>query len=336
MTWRRIMPPHRPAERAFLFVSPEADTHDEHLDSSPVTAAMNPPDESSAPRDGPPSEGLRRSGETGSTEAAEAALRSIVEHLRSSESLLCITGAGISADSGLPTYRGVGGLYDRGPTADGMPVEVALSGPVMATRPEVTWRYLHELERPCRRARFNRAHEVLALLEQELPRMWVLTQNVDGFHRAAGSHNVIEIHGNLHELRCTGRACPYSETVRDFAGLADLPRCPRCGRTIRPNVVLFEEALPPEPLAILDRELSRDFDLVLSVGTSSLFPYIAAPVIQAAMRGKPTVEINPGRTELSRLVTVRLAERAAPALDRIWTRYRGGAGSGEPRRSAGD
>jgi hypothetical protein len=110
-------------------------------------------------------------------------------------SALFITGAGISADSGLPTYRGIGGLYEDATTEEGIAIEDALSGDMLRERPEVCWKYIHQIERACRGATWNRAHEVLALMEGRYERTWVLTQNVDGFHRRAGSKNVIEIPG---------------------------------------------------------------------------------------------------------------------------------------------
>ncbi|MBN1612305.1 MAG: NAD-dependent protein deacylase, partial [Polyangiaceae bacterium] len=114
---------------------------------------------------------------------SESDLDQVTGWLEVARRVLFITGAGISADSGLPTYRGVGGLYNRGVTEDGMAIEEALSGDVFSSRPEVTWRYLRQIEAACRDATCNRAHNVIALLERGPREIWVLTQNVDGFHR---------------------------------------------------------------------------------------------------------------------------------------------------------
>jgi NAD-dependent deacetylase len=237
--------------------------------------------------------------------------------VRRADSVLFITGAGISADSGLPTYRGVGGLYEDRSTDDGVPIEVALSGPFFRRRPEITWKYLLQIERACRAASFNRGHEVVAQLERRLPRVWTFTQNVDGLHRAAGARNVIDIHGDLHRLRCTG--CDAGRTVADYSGLPDLPTCERCGSIVRPDVVLFEEMLPLDKFEQFRREFDRGFDVVFSVGTSSLFPYIVEPVYRAREMGVPTVEINPGETEVSGLVDHRIRAGAAESLDALWT-----------------
>ncbi|TKD05038.1 NAD-dependent deacylase [Polyangium fumosum] len=232
------------------------------------------------------------------------------------QSALFITGAGISAASGIPTYRGVGGLYgDRG-TDEGMPIEKALSGPMFRRSPELTWKYIHQIEQACRGAAPNAAHVALSRLEARLPRSWVLTQNVDGFHRAAGSRNVIDIHGDIHRLHCTG--CTFTEVVQDYAHLAPCPRCTSCEEVLRPDVVLFGEMLPMAKLEVLQRELDRGFDVVVSVGTSSLFPYIAEPVLDAARHGTPTIEVNPEPTVISHAVALRLPMGAVEALEGIW------------------
>jgi NAD-dependent deacetylase len=247
-----------------------------------------------------------------------AVLDRVSEVFARARSALFVTGAGISADSGLPTYRGIGGLYEGATTDEGLAIEDALSGDMLRDRPEMCWKYIHQIERACRGATWNRAHEVLALMEGRYERTWVLTQNVDGFHRRAGSNNVIEIHGDVHKLACT--RCAYRDSVEDFAALSIPPRCPDCGALVRPEVVLFGEMLPPAAVADLERELGRGFDLVVSIGTTSVFPYIAAPVVLARRAGRDTVEINPGTTEVSHVVAHRIRNRAAVTLDAIWRR----------------
>jgi NAD-dependent deacetylase len=242
-------------------------------------------------------------------EAAEALARA--------RRVLVITGAGISADSGLPTYRGIGGLYESADTADGVPIEEALSGRMMATRPELCWRYIHQIESSCRGARPNAAHEALARMENGFQRFTVLTQNIDGFHRDAGSRDLIEIHGNLRELYCT--ACGAGRCVSSFAGLAIPPRCEECHGLLRPRVVLFGEMLPTAALDRLYAAVDEGLDAVISIGTTSVFPYIAGPMVTAARLGLPTVEINPGESEISSLVRYRIRERAALAVPRLRT-----------------
>ena len=242
----------------------------------------------------------------------------VISFLRGARSILFITGAGISADSGLPTYRGIGGLYEEADTPEGIPIEEALSGEMMRSRPDVTWKYIHQIESSSRGASYNRAHAVLAAAESRFERVLVLTQNVDGLHRKAGSRNVVDIHGDVHDLLCT--ACEYRTTVADYSELPPLPRCPGCGAHLRPDVVLFGELLPLEKVEALERETRRGFDVVFSIGTTSVFPYIARPVLEAKLRRKATVEINPGETLVSSEVDVRLPMRAAEACDALWER----------------
>ena len=248
--------------------------------------------------------------------------------LAGSRSILFITGAGVSADSGLPTFRGSGGLYNIDCSEDGLPIERALAGDILRDYPELTWKYLAQIERLCRGARPNRAHEIIAEMERHFERVWTLTQNITGFHRLAGASNVIDIHGDLHNLWCI--RCRYRQTVPDYSGLSLPPRCPKCQTILRPDVVLFGETLPLEKLLPLFLELDRGFDLVFTVGTSSAFTYVAEPVRMAAQLGQPTIEINPETTEVSDLVDIRLPMRAAPALDAIWQTYRRQAASRTP------
>src|SRR5262245_9031029 len=242
-----------------------------------------------------------------------------VDLLRGSRSILIITGAGLSADSGLPTYRGIGGLYEQGVTEEGFRIEQLLSGHAIEVRPDLTWKYLLQIERACRDAAPNKGHEVIAAMESHFERAWVLTQNVDGFHRRAGSRNLIDIHGDLHRIRCM--RCSYKQEVADYSAFSIPPRCPNCRGVIRPDVVLFGERLPAQQLATYQTQTARGFDLVISIGTTSIFPYISASVLDAYHFRKPSIEINPGETDVTEFVTVKIRLGAAAALDAIWNRY---------------
>lgn len=248
----------------------------------------------------------------------EATVDQVATALRGARRVLFITGAGVSADSGLPTYRGVGGLYDSGDTEDGVSIEDALSGTMMRTNPALCWRYIAQIEQASRGAEPNAAHRIIADLERHCE-VVVLTQNVDGLHARAGSHDLIEIHGNVHILSCTD-CDDYRERVADYSGLDIPPRCPRCRGWVRPGVVLFGEMLPQAAIARLIDACARPFDLVFSIGTTSVFPYIAAPVVEQVRAGRPAVEINPGQSEVSRRVTWRLRARAADAMEALASR----------------
>jgi NAD-dependent deacetylase len=253
------------------------------------------------------------------TDQQAGKIEQVVKLLKNCKSILFITGAGISADSGLPTYRGIGGLYNDKLTEDGIPVEMALAGETLERRPEITWKYLSQIEKNCRSARFNRGHEVIAEMEKHFERVWVLTQNIDGFHDAAGSRNIIDIHGDMHKLVCT--KCGWRSTIKDFSEIDIPPLCPKCKKIARPEVVFFGEMLPYDKLQVLSRELRRGFDIYFSVGTTSVFPYIQQPFFYAKSCGRPTVEINPTDTEISHIVDIKISLRAKEALEAIWSRY---------------
>jgi len=242
--------------------------------------------------------------------------------LRTSSRVYVVTGAGVSADSGLPTYRGIGGLYTGGGTDEGIPIETAISGPMMARNPALPWKYLAQIERACRGARPNRAHEIIAAMQDRFD-VWVLTQNIDGLHHAAGSRQVIDIHGDLRRLYCT--ACGRREEVDDYSSLGALPpACPDCGALVRPDVVLFGERLSSVKYDAMIGVWEESFDIVFSVGTTSVFAYIAQPVLYARRFGVPTVEINPGGSHVSHLVDYRIEAGAAETMELIWSMYNGG------------
>ncbi len=248
----------------------------------------------------------------------ETAIDKITGLLAKSQRVLFMTGAGVSADSGLPTYRGVGGLYNDESTDEGLSIEQALSGQVFAVRPDITWKYLSQIEHNCRGALPNAAHLAIAELEQWIPHVLVFTQNIDGLHRKAKSTHIIEIHGNLQELLCT--ECDFKEQVEDFDGRSLPPRCPECGSVLRPKVVLFGEALPTVAMQRFMAALEQGFDMVFIIGTSGVFPYIAEPVAWCARAGIPTVEINPIHTRISQHVAFHLPLGAAHAMEAILAR----------------
>jgi NAD-dependent deacetylase len=259
--------------------------------------------------------------------------------------VLFVTGAGISADSGLPTYRGIGGLYNSNLTPEGFSIEQCLSASMFASKPAITWKYMIQIAESVFHSEPNDAHFAIAELEDEFAKrggkVVVLTQNVDGYHVQAGSQNVIEIHGNLYELFCTNFKCDWSDDLgKDFLPNSDSvnqtgrdvliarlekmkeklpPCCPECGAVIRPRIVLFEESLPREALENFSVEFDNGngFDLVISVGTSAMFPYITLPIYEAIKHGKRTVDINPVANNLSRMVDIHIEQTAAKTFRQI-------------------
>jgi len=244
----------------------------------------------------------------------------IVQAMSRARRLLFITGAGMSADSGLPTYRGRDGIYRaQQTTLHGLTIEQALSGPMLRARPEITWHYLLELEKTSRHAVPNRGHHVIAEMDGYFDAVWVLTQNVDGLHQRAGSRNVLDVHGSLHALECM--RCGQQTTTRDYSNLTLPPRCSECEGPIRPQIVLFEEELPYDKFSRLWYEFGAGFDLIFSIGTSSMFEYIVEPVRVGRQMGITTVEINPEVTTISSEVDIKIGAGAATVLASIWERY---------------
>ena len=237
--------------------------------------------------------------------------------LRHANRILIITGAGLSADSGLPTYRGVGGLYN-GRTDDGLPIEMALSGPMLRRDPALCWKYIAQLGSACLGGQPNAAHYAIAQLQRYKPECWVLTQNVDGYHRAAGSppERLIEIHGNLAPLYC--QSCGAEDPqLSEHLQRPLPPLCRQCHGVLRPPVVLFEEMLPELALNVLYEEMAKGFDAVLSIGTTASFPYIHEPMLRTRVAGGFTAEINPSSTDHSMQMDAFLRCKALDVMESL-------------------
>jgi NAD-dependent deacetylase len=202
-----------------------------------------------------------------------------------------LTGAGISAESGIPTFRdALTGLW-----AKFSPEELA-TPEAFERDPETVWSWYEWRRQLIRQAQPNAGHLALVELARRVPRLTLVTQNIDGLHQRAGSPGVLEYHGNILRDRCTVEqiVANRSEDTRR----AGLPRCAACGGLLRPDVVWFGEAIPAGPMA-LAAAAAEDCDVFLSVGTSSLV-YPAAGLAEVALRRRATlIEINPNATDLS-------------------------------------
>ena len=206
--------------------------------------------------------------------------------LTSEDRVFVLTGAGISAESGLATFRGSGGLWN------GYRVEEVATPEAWEADPELVWRFYSRRRRDAMGAEPNAAHRVLARLEEEMgERIYVCTQNVDDLHERAGSRRVHHMHGDLFRSRCVRCEAPFAD--REFyETAAELPRCEACGAPVRPHIVWFGEI----PLAMdeISRELGRA-TVLLVVGTSgSVYP--AAGFVQMArQRGIGRIYVGPER-----------------------------------------
>ena len=229
------------------------------------------------------------------------------DHLRTGAPLVVLTGAGVSAESGLATFRGPEGMWEGR-----NPMELA-SPDAFRADPLTVWRFYDWRRRQALKARPNPAHLALAAWERTRGEFTLITQNVDGLHERAGSRNVVRLHGSLWRLRCTADQREFDDIREDLRPLP--PKC-ECGGMLRPGVVWFGESLPAQAIERADRA-SRAAALVLVIGTSSLvYPAAALPQV-ARSAGAYVVEVNPEPTPLSPQVDERLAGPAGeivPAL----------------------
>lgn len=234
--------------------------------------------------------------------------QTLTQKLRDASHVAVLTGAGISAESGVPTFReaqtGLWAQYD--------PQELA-TPQAFGRNPQLVWDWYAWRRGLISQAAPNPGHYALAKLESRLPRFTLITQNVDGLHQRAGSQRVIALHGNIMETKCFDRdhlvtSWPQSEERP--------PRCPTCGSLLRPNVVWFGENLPAAALQTAV-SAAQSCDLFLSVGTSALVQPAASLPLIAVEHGAILVEINPQTTQITRWVDYALTGAAGEVLPRL-------------------
>lgn len=194
--------------------------------------------------------------------------------------IVVLTGAGVSVASGIAPFRGPGGMWtDRD-------IERCATAHALREHPQVVWDAFAELRRSARVTEPNATHFALAELEKHRPNTMVLTQNIDGLHQAAGSHNVIELHGNIHRTRCCKcRVKPYQDETVEYR------KCPKCGGALRYDIVLFEENLDSNDMTRSYEALSR-CDLFIAAGTSGIVWPSAGFAEIALQAGARTVLVN--------------------------------------------
>ncbi|AEH24327.1 NAD-dependent protein deacetylase [Pyrococcus yayanosii] len=230
--------------------------------------------------------------------------------LARSKFAIAFTGAGISAESGVPTFRGKDGLWMRY-----RPEELA-TPEAFSRNPRLVWDFYKWRMKLIAKARPNRAHYALAKLEEMGILKAVITQNVDDLHREAGTKNLIELHGNIFRVRCT--SCDYRENLKESCSLEEflreeLPKCPNCGSLLRPDVVWFGEPLPEEELSEAFK-LARRADLILVIGTSGLvYPAAYIPYI-VKENGGIVIEINVEESALTPIADIFLRGKAGEVM----------------------
>jgi NAD-dependent deacetylase len=245
--------------------------------------------------------------------ALDALIEQAAAALRKARHVCVLTGAGISAESGIPTFRdALTGLWEKFNPED-------LATPEAFERdPQFVWNWYEYRRELILKAEPNPGHHALAELARLVPSLTLVTQNVDGLHQRAGSRGVLEYHGNILRDRCTVEQIVADRSEDSRRGM---PRCAACGGLLRPDVVWFGEAIPVGPM-VAAAESARNCDLFLSIGTSSMV-YPAAGLAEAALyAGAQVVEINPDRTELSDAATLVLGGPSGIVLPRLLARLR--------------
>lgn len=209
-------------------------------------------------------------------------------------SVTVLTGAGVSAESGVPTFRDAqSGLWARY-----APEELA-TPEAFRRDPRLVWEWYEWRKALVAAAKPNPGHLALVELERVVDDFTLITQNVDGLHAAAGSRSIIELHGNIGRVKCVGQG----HIVDQWDEVSSLPpKCPRCDSLLRPDVVWFGESLPSEALSRAFQAAQR-CELFLCVGTSAVVQPAATLPLTAARQGAVTVEINPEPTPISDLMS---------------------------------
>lgn len=224
---------------------------------------------------------------------------------------VCVsTGAGMSKESGLDTFRGDDGLWSK------VNVQEMATPEAFQRDPEKVWEWYRHRRRQLNQVEPHDGHRVLAFWESQLDDFTIVTQNIDGLHHRAGSQRVLELHGRLDVVRCT--YCDYNAQTLDDLGPD--PACPLCQKRLRPGVVWFGEPLPQENLYAAFAA-AQQCDVFLVIGTSGVVQPAASLVDVAKTYGARVVEINPNPTEFSRMADVAVrtgCRQALTAIDAAW------------------
>ncbi len=234
----------------------------------------------------------------------------LIQRLKNSDTVVILTGAGVSAESGVPTFRGEEGLWKKM-----NPQELASVNGFMRN-PELVWEWYQYRRQLMRQVEPNPGHYAIADMEKQFPRVVLITQNIDGLHARAGSSGILELHGNIARNKCLDCGLPFSEEI-DLRN--DLPRC-SCGGMIRPDVVWFGEMLPQNVIqqAFLAAEQA---DVFFSVGTSAVVQPAASLPLIASRAGAYVVEVNLEPTPLTPTADLFLPGKSGEIFPQIVEQY---------------
>jgi len=231
--------------------------------------------------------------------------------ITNSNRVTVLTGAGISAESGVPTFRGINGMWRNYQVTD------VATPQAFAKDPELVWEFYNWRRNLISKVTFNPGHKALVELENHVNDFTLITQNVDGLHREAGSKRLLEIHGNLWVVRCTKCGMLTMDRSKD---MGRFPKCAKCGGLLRPNVVWFGESLNPD---ILGKAIdaARNCELMLIVGTSAMVQPAASLAFKAKAAGAVLAEINIEMTPQSGQMDFVLTGKAGEILPMLIETY---------------
>lgn len=231
----------------------------------------------------------------------------LVRRIRAAKTASVLTGAGVSAESGVPTFRGTDGVWSK------------YDWRALATRegflrdPRLVWEWYQLRQIAIAKAKPNAAHAAIADMERHFESFAVLTQNIDGLHARAGSRKIVELHGNIWRMRCErdGRIITIDEPVKDIPPLCS------CGEFLRPDVVWFGEQLPEEAVEEAS-DIARASDVMFVVGTSAVvYPAAALPIITKNSGGM-IIEVNTEPTDVSAYADQSIMGRAGEVMPVLW------------------
>lgn len=232
----------------------------------------------------------------------------LIERLSNAKSVCVLTGAGVSAESGVPTFRGADGLWSKF-----KPEELANFN-AFIRNPTLVWEWYSYRKKVIKEVKPNPAHYALVALEQRVPDFTLVTQNVDGLHARAGSKRILELHGNIERSYCIDCRAFANDIVLGVS--KEPPCCSHCGGLLRPDVVWFGEMLPE---GVFERALSaaRRCDVFLCLGTSAVVYPAASLPFEALEQGAYVVEINQEYTDLSSRVQETILGKAGVIMPQL-------------------
>ncbi len=232
-------------------------------------------------------------------------LTSIIQQSRHG---VVLTGAGISAESGVPTFRGNEGIWEKF-----RPEDLATMSAFIANS-KLVWEWYNWRRDLIRQVKPNAGHYALVELAKWFPSFTLITQNVDNLHRLAGSENILEIHGNMLRNKCVD--CAQAIELENEVDPSAIPRCPACGGKVRPDVVWFGEMLPEEAIDAAF-EAAEQADIFFSIGTSALVHPAATLPVVAKRHGAVLVEINLDETPLTGLADFYFPQKSGEILPQL-------------------